>query len=281
MEIGAVLKRVREEKGLTLEQAEERTKIRRKYIEALENEKFEVLPGPVYVKAFIKTYARYLDLNGDLLVEGLNKEMPDLASDPEVEQNKPAVRQLNQREKPVQRKTDRRKFKFNANNIFGGPGNYFKLAVGGLIIIGLLWGVTSIVSSLSLVEKPETGKQVQQVEDKDKETDQNADKNADNNSDQQSKLEELALKLNVTSDKSWIRVKVDGVVAFEGTLEEGQSKDFTAQDNMTVRLGNSGAVQIYVNGKNMGYVGEKGEPKDFTVDKQYSGIGKTAQNNPT
>ena len=55
--------------GLDLEELEERTKIRRKYLRALEDEQFEQLPGHTYIKGFIRTYADALDLDGQLYVD--------------------------------------------------------------------------------------------------------------------------------------------------------------------------------------------------------------------
>lgn len=68
-EIGARLRAAREGKGISLEVVEEETKIRRKYIEALEEGEIEELPGEVYVKGFLRSYGNYLDLDGDSLVE--------------------------------------------------------------------------------------------------------------------------------------------------------------------------------------------------------------------
>ena len=69
MDIGDRLKEARIANGLTLEAVEEKTKIRRKYIKALEEERFEVLPGPIYAKAFLKNYAKFLKLDSSEILE--------------------------------------------------------------------------------------------------------------------------------------------------------------------------------------------------------------------
>src|SRR5581483_11136056 len=51
---------------------EQGTKIRAKYLRALEDEAFEALPGPTYVKGFLRTYADYLGLDGQLYVDEYN-----------------------------------------------------------------------------------------------------------------------------------------------------------------------------------------------------------------
>lgn len=60
--IGAVLKRVRLEKGITLEEIADRTKIRVKFLEAIEEENFDVLPGAIYARGFVTSYIKYLGI---------------------------------------------------------------------------------------------------------------------------------------------------------------------------------------------------------------------------
>lgn len=68
IELGTLLKKARKEKGFTLADIQERTKIRKKYLEAIEANNFDVLPGRVYLKVFVKGYAREVDINYDELL---------------------------------------------------------------------------------------------------------------------------------------------------------------------------------------------------------------------
>jgi cytoskeletal protein RodZ len=68
-EIGNALREGRVRRKVTLQEAEEDTKIRVKYIQAMENEDFDVMPSPAYVKGFLRTYASYLGLDADLILE--------------------------------------------------------------------------------------------------------------------------------------------------------------------------------------------------------------------
>src|ERR687889_1554306 len=63
IEIGRILRQAREKRGLSLQQVEEATKIRTRYLRDLENEDFDVLPA-VYVLGSLKTYAEHLGLDG-------------------------------------------------------------------------------------------------------------------------------------------------------------------------------------------------------------------------
>jgi cytoskeletal protein RodZ len=68
-DIGASLREARMRARIDVSEIEARTKIRAKYLRALENEEWDLLPGPTYVKSFLRTYAEALDLDAKLLVD--------------------------------------------------------------------------------------------------------------------------------------------------------------------------------------------------------------------
>ncbi|OBZ18316.1 hypothetical protein A8L34_01650 [Bacillus sp. FJAT-27264] len=68
-ELGRQLKEARLQKGMSLDDVQEVTKIRKKYLEAIEAGDYKVLPGSFYVRAFIKTYAEAVGINPDELLE--------------------------------------------------------------------------------------------------------------------------------------------------------------------------------------------------------------------
>ena len=71
-EIGNSLREARLRQNLDFGSVEAGTKIRSKYIQALEAERFDVLPGETYVKGFLRTYAEFLGLDGQLYVDEFN-----------------------------------------------------------------------------------------------------------------------------------------------------------------------------------------------------------------
>jgi cytoskeleton protein RodZ len=71
-EIGNSLREARLRQGLEFPEIEQATKIRGKYLRALEEEQFEVLPAQTYVKGFLRSYADYLGLDGQLYVDEFN-----------------------------------------------------------------------------------------------------------------------------------------------------------------------------------------------------------------
>ncbi len=68
-DIGSLLRETRIRNKIDITTVEEATKIRAKYLRALENEEWVVLPGPTYVKTFLRTYAQFLGLDPHLLVD--------------------------------------------------------------------------------------------------------------------------------------------------------------------------------------------------------------------
>jgi cytoskeleton protein RodZ len=71
-EIGTSLREARLRQGLEFPELEQGTKIRAKYLRALEDEQFDVLPAQTYVKGFLRSYAEYLGLDGQLYVDEYN-----------------------------------------------------------------------------------------------------------------------------------------------------------------------------------------------------------------
>jgi len=69
LDLGDTLREARVGRGLTLKDAEDALKIRSKYLQALEQNDFEVIPGPTFVRAFLRTYASFLGLDTERLME--------------------------------------------------------------------------------------------------------------------------------------------------------------------------------------------------------------------
>jgi hypothetical protein len=98
-EIGETLREARMRARIDVSEIEARTKIRAKYLRALENEEWGLLPGPTFVKSFLRTYAQALGLDGKALVEKYRISQ-EIGSEPATEpvgggsQRTPAGRRL-------------------------------------------------------------------------------------------------------------------------------------------------------------------------------------------
>src|SRR5437773_4649325 len=96
-EIGTSLREARLRQGLDFPELEQATKVRGKYLRALEDEQFDVLPAQTYVRGFLHTYANYLGLDGQLYVDEYNSRF-SLG-----EEDEPPVRARRTRVRPTER----------------------------------------------------------------------------------------------------------------------------------------------------------------------------------
>ncbi|MUT66421.1 RodZ domain-containing protein [Paenibacillus sp. NEAU-GSW1] len=88
-DLGALLRKAREERGLSLEDVQESTKIRKRYLEAIENGDHSILPGTFYLRAFVKNYCEAVGLDADEVLRLYQHEVPASVTDQIVE--KPAA----------------------------------------------------------------------------------------------------------------------------------------------------------------------------------------------
>jgi len=128
-EIGATLHEARVRRRIDLVRIEADTKIRARYLRALEDEEWDVLPGPTYVKTFLRTYGEYLGLDAKLLVEEYKQRY-----------ERPTPQELT----PFSTNLGSRRERRRARGPVISPGAVVAVAVvaliGVLAAIGSLWG---------------------------------------------------------------------------------------------------------------------------------------------
>ena len=80
-EIGTTLREARIRRKIDLADIEKQTKIRVRYLRALENDEWDLLPGPTYTRSFIRTYGLALGLDGDRLADDFRRQQDEMARD--------------------------------------------------------------------------------------------------------------------------------------------------------------------------------------------------------
>jgi cytoskeletal protein RodZ len=126
-EIGATLRETRMRARIDVSEIEAQTKIRAKYLRALENEEWDLLPGPTFVRSFLRTYAQALGLDDKALVD----EYRRLYEQPvELDHQPPVMAAPARRSRATER---------------GRPSRGYAIAVGaiGLLIVLLVVGLLS------------------------------------------------------------------------------------------------------------------------------------------
>ena len=114
--IGQILKNAREKKGLTIEELEATTHIVAKFIKALENEEFDVLPGEIYVKGFIKNLSDKLSLDADMVLERYNLQKNGIKSEQDLLKSGKAIKNIKKNKEPVKEVKDTKDIKDNKDN---------------------------------------------------------------------------------------------------------------------------------------------------------------------
>lgn len=138
-EIGATLREARMRARIDVSEIEAQTKIRARYLRALENEEWDLLPGPTFIKSFLRTYAAALGLDGKALVEEyrVNFEHP---GEPEIQ---PLSAQRRRARSPGEAGGT------SSGGGGGGPSRGYMVTVGliGLLIVILVVGLLTRGSS--------------------------------------------------------------------------------------------------------------------------------------
>lgn len=73
--VGRTLKRSREERNLSLDEAARATKIKKEFLLAIEDDKLETLPGPVFARGFVRSYAEYLSLDAQAVLARVSRTL--------------------------------------------------------------------------------------------------------------------------------------------------------------------------------------------------------------
>ncbi|MBE0446694.1 MAG: helix-turn-helix domain-containing protein [Actinobacteria bacterium] len=250
--IGKVLTEARSKLEKSIKEVVLETKIRAKYIEALERDDFECLPGDVYTRGFIKTYATYLGLDPKPLVDQY-KELHEQQNDYDISHMSSNMR-IATKKRP----------------------RWLKIAIGLSVITAVFVGLIAWGAYVSNTSKGQqfpvqyiktggnTGTTVAAA------TTSTTDKEAmagDRESDQEHSLKTTTTepdnksqgdgKVNVTvkltgiDSGSWVRVKVDGEKVFEGLISDGESKLFKGNETIYILVGNASGLEVVHNGKKL------------------------------
>ena len=302
--LGEWLRQRREELGISLEQAEADTRIRRCYLEALESEKFDALPDAVVGRGFLRNYAVYLELD------------PKAASDRYSESVAPPQPESLAVEGP----TPFTEEPFRPVALHQMPGRRSRwvwIAGAVLILVAALsllgwWGYPRFSGWLTQREPanspvPVAATSTQQGELPTATHTPSSIATATSAESEKSVQATPTLELTQTpttipspsltpsppvytgiflelvfSDTSWIQVTVDGVREFQGELEAETYRSWYGEERIELRIGNAGAVLVTVNGQSLGTLGGPDEVVDRVFEKVDGGVAEaTVTSTPT
>ena len=288
--LGEWLRQRREELDISLEQAEADTRIRLRYLEALESEAYDALPDPAVGRGFLRNYAAYLELD------------PQEATDRFAEKVAPPEPESLGVEGPTPFTTG----PFRPVNLHEMPSRRSRwgwlIALAVILVAAIValvwWGYPHIsewvarqdwgrpaatatptmqATKTSLATATRTPAVTAAV------TRATTATPAEGTSTPRATQTPprtpsptpspsppvytgIFLELMFT-DTSWIQVTVDGVRQFQGELETDTYRSWYGEERIELRIGNAGAVQVTVNGQFLGMLGEPGEVIDRVFEK--------------
>jgi hypothetical protein len=237
--IGELLKTRRMELGLDLADIENETKIRVRYLQAIEEEDFDVIPGRVYLKGFIKTYAKHLDLaDNEEIIRFLEENKAPAF---EIEKNEPL-----KRKKAIPKAI---------------PKKYVTVLCGIFAIL-ILFGMQNLYERFvkepeNIPPKQETGQMEEQLPPITQEPPEFIENEPD--LPKQKDLIIEILDLTGAQEKCWLQVYSDNNLVYEGTMYEGDKKIFSAEEKIKFKLGNAGVVKLVLGETDLGIPGKTGQ----------------------
>lgn len=238
-EMGNLLRLLREEKGLSVEEVATKTKIQARLVNAIEEGNLEPLPEPIYIQGFLKRYANALGLDGK-----------EFASVFPTGQGFQMLKPIWWRDLPSAR--------------LRPIHLYF------VYVVVIACAVSSLSRTVSNSPVQATG------EDREKSIIKPLPTKLDNaksgnftllSSTSTTNLGQTKgpVRVNVTlKAASWIQVVADGKTTFEGMLTEGTQRRWAAKEKLVVRAGNAGGVLIALNDGQAKQLGDSDTPKTVT-----------------
>lgn len=285
--IGEIVKGKRAERGLTLSEAHEATKITMQNLAAIEEDRFDAFPNRVYARAFLRDYANYLGLDSSSLLERYEQEwgtpMP-------VE--------------PPRRKSRAIPF------ALGTIGVLAVVAIGVYLYTTYVpipkQAVRPTVTSPAPAPRPapappaptpkptpaptvaKPGTPVVSTASHGAESTSSAgplvtptgsnapakptaptQPSATKPTPPAPQPNKVTLTLKATKSSAWVSVKQDGQKPIQKTLTPGSEATFQADRKITLRVGNAGALDVTANGKHIGALGAAGQVVNRTFNKEH------------
>jgi len=234
--LGDEFRAAREARHLSLSDVSEQIHIRSVYLEAIENDD-PSFSAPVYVRGFVRTYARFLGLDAEQTVAHLNIGTAATASgsrEPVVVAARPT------RNRPTAGQATARR-----------PTPWLALAaLAATILVGF---VAYRYLALQRSESATTGAAIASATPAPAAS---VTRVAEAPVRRRTPVAVRTLQVRLTAD-SWLSVKVDGAAVLEGIAKAGTVKTFHGK-NVALRAGNAGGVDLTLNGKKLGAMGATG-----------------------
>lgn len=239
MFFGDELKKNREEKGISIEEIAEETKIQKRYLIDIEKGELENLPGKTYVRGFLKNYSLALKIDPVGILEKYDeyynlKEQKEKVVD-EIQEGKVVGKK---KAKGVRKK----------NIIFAFLG-LFVFYIIILVITPIFEAPEENNKIITEKTQREVQKKLQKkIPEKEKKKIQEEKKNI-----LEKEIQIMAL------DRSWLEIKEEKEIVFLGYIQKGEIKNIKTEKKVYLKIGDASNIKIKYNGKDLGILGKAKE----------------------
>jgi cytoskeletal protein RodZ len=244
--VGGILKDARERRGVTFEDIEDTTKIKKRYLMALELEEWDQMPGRVYAKGFLRTYARYLGLDEQSVCD-----LYELAIAVKEPGKSGGSQQSDGR--ATRKRSARRLKEVDLHNKPKKTMVYVLCVVSVAVLVFCVWAYRTYhlddveadrpPAPLVIPPQPDPPPVVAAVPEPEPEP---------------VIPTSIHLKMDV-SEACWLRLADGETLVYEGTLMPGDTQEFSELQTVAVRLGNAGGIVLTVNGLELPRFGTSGQ----------------------
>ncbi|NEP41452.1 MAG: DUF4115 domain-containing protein [Okeania sp. SIO2G4] len=242
VDIGYKLKRFREKHSICLERVAIVTMIRINLLKAIEEGNLEKLPEPVYIQGLIKRYADAMGLNGEQLANLFPTEKTQ-------ETSKKSLLNLSIPQ-------------LRPHHLYFLYLSIVLLSVSLLPRLMSTYYILGKKSEINNYRKEKNQSDLAQASSGNIKIDEKStDQITTAKLEKQNKKQSLAVSVIVKED-SWVSIKIDGKIAFEGTLVQGTQKTWEAQEQLVFFAGNAGGILIPINNGQTMQLGKTGEVKE-------------------
>jgi cytoskeleton protein RodZ len=263
---GARLKREREQRKITLDDISVATKIGTRFLAALEEERFDQLPGGIFNKGFVRAYARHLGIDeNQAIADFVAASAPSVPESPP--EDTPVLAAMAVRMPESKRKSR------------GDDGIPWGVVAVVLLIMAFgfaLWGFHSREKSVARVAVPPPDG-AEQAQSASRGTASPASQPPQHGS-SAGAPEAAALAASPVSNAgaflvlikarqdSWVSITADGKQIMQDTLAAAAEKSIEARNQIVIKTGNAGALDISFNGKKLAPQGHDNQVKTLTFD---------------
>jgi cytoskeletal protein RodZ len=240
--IGEALSGERRRQGLSLFDIASETNINRHFLEAIEANHFEQLPGALLGRSFVRQYARTLGLDGEKLVTALLQHV--------VPETAPLLEPLQPPAQPARRRLPDKVLARSRSSSLLSDLAWLLVILLGWAGVDTFWQRTPATPSTTRTAALSGSPTKQSLLVETTGSLPSLDKSGSS----------PALRVGfAASEPVWLSIKSDGRLAYTGTLDAQQSQQFEASSTILVLVGNAGGIEISLNGKPIGPLGRHAE----------------------